>query len=330
MGSEDSNNKGHRDYVHSMLRRCRAFDYRKPWIYMVTLMKSDDVDALSLICGANEDSARVELLPNGCLFNECLEEFLRRSPAIRRITSVVMPDHVHVLFRVIETLPRAFGSYVQYLKSICTSEYRKRMAAVSAEAPSFFKMKFNDVICFEAGQRQAMYNYIQDNPRRRWVVMHNHDFFSRMNRLMFEGKTITAYGNQFLLDCPDMATVRWSHHFTPSEFERLKDYWRTVAARGGVLVSPFINVKEREVLREATALGGRIIYIKSNGFADRFKPGGKLFELCSEGRLLIVAPAEWRPEWDLEKARDSDKRRICMNMNVMAEKLADYLLARPR
>lgn len=30
-----------RDIIHSMLRRCENWDYKKPWIYQITLILAD-------------------------------------------------------------------------------------------------------------------------------------------------------------------------------------------------------------------------------------------------------------------------------------------------
>ncbi|MDE5998300.1 MAG: hypothetical protein K2G77_08850, partial [Muribaculaceae bacterium] len=49
---------------------------------------------------------------------------------------------------------------------------------------------------------------------------------------------------------------------------------------------------------------------------DRFKPSGKDFDLCCEGRLLLIAPAEHQTR------KLVLKRDMCMNGNEIAEKIA--------
>ena len=66
------------------------------------------------------------------------------------------------------------------------------------------------------------------------------------------------------------------------------------AGKGGaVLVSPCISQGEREIARRAFAAGYRVITLANKGFSPLYKPGGKLFESCAAGNLLMLAPAQW-------------------------------------
>lgn len=87
-----------------------------------------------------------------------------------------------------------------------------------------------------------------------------------------------------------------------------KERWLHTAANGGVLVSPFISKREKEVRTEAAELDGKFILVTNSPFKEREKPSGKDFELCSIGRMLIISPAE---ELDFG-------RKACMTMNALA------------
>ncbi len=60
-----------------------------------------------------------------------------------------------------------------------------------------------------------------------------------------------------------------------------------------VLVSPCISEGEREIARRAFAAGFRVITLANKGFSPLYKPGGKLFDVCAAGNLLMLAPANW-------------------------------------
>ncbi len=77
--------------------------------------------------------------------------------------------------------------------------------------------------------------------------------------------------------------------FTPEERLRKKEAWLSAAARGTVLVSPFISPDEKQVRAEAEALGARVILIVHEAFGERYKPAAHDFELCSSGHLLIIS-----------------------------------------
>lgn len=62
---------------------------------------------------------------------------------------------------------------------------------------------------------------------------------------------------------------------------------------GAVLVSPCISEGEREIARRAFAAGARVVTLANKGFSPLYKPGGKLFDACAAGNLLMLAPANW-------------------------------------
>ena len=60
-----------------------------------------------------------------------------------------------------------------------------------------------------------------------------------------------------------------------------------------MLISPAISHGEREIARRAYAAGRPVIVLRNKGFSPLYKPGGKLFEPCAAGNLLLLAPAGW-------------------------------------
>ena len=122
----------------------------------------------------------------------------------------------------------------------------------------------------------------------------------------------SAIGNHFLLSRPAFHQVQVSRRFfayaRDSRGNLLKDAPPAVAtpefaaklaaalaaAKGGtVLVSPCISQGEREIARRAFAAGYRVITLANKGFSPLYKPGGKLFETCAAGNLLMLAPVGW-------------------------------------
>ncbi len=81
-------------------------------------------------------------------------------------------------------------------------------------------------------------------------------------------------------------------HSTP-EFEAKLDEALSAARHGAVLVSPCISHGEREIARQAFVAGYRVITLQNKGFSPLYKPGGKLFETCANGNLLMLAPINW-------------------------------------
>ncbi len=122
----------------------------------------------------------------------------------------------------------------------------------------------------------------------------------------------SAIGNQALLQAPVILQVQCSRSWfeyrraqdgsilkdapplrETAEFAERRDAFLEEAAHGAVLVSPCISHGEREIARLAFERGHRVITLRNKGFNPLYKPGGKLFDQCAAGNLLILAPIAW-------------------------------------
>lgn len=129
----------------------------------------------------------------------------------------------------------------------------------------------------------------------------------------------SALGNRFLLTLP-LAQVQLSRSFfryrreripgggmrivrdaagvpavelsTP-EFEARRAELFDRAAHGEVLISPCVSDGEREIARLAFEAQLPLVALRNKGFSPLQKPSGRYFDACSEGRLLLLAPAAW-------------------------------------
>lgn len=68
---------------------------------------------------------------------------------------------------------------------------------------------------------------------------------------------------------------------------------RKSPAAKAFLSPPFISQKEKAVREAGLRAGASIIHLLDNGFPPRYKPSGRDFGLCCEGRLLEIAPVEY-------------------------------------
>ena len=128
-----------------------------------------------------------------------------------------------------------------------------------------------------------------------------------------------AIGNHFLLTRPVICQIQCSRSFFAYKRRRLPGGWQIcrdsagkpivekstpefeekataamrAAAQGAVLLSPCIRHGEREIARRAFEAGHRVITLQNKGFSPLYKPGGKLFETCAAGNLLMLAPIGW-------------------------------------
>jgi hypothetical protein len=102
------------------------------------------------------------------------------------------------------------------------------------------------------------------------------------------------------------------------EFETKLSDALSAARHGAVLVSPCISHGEREIARQAFTAGYRVITLQNKGFSPLYKPGGKLFETCAAGNLLMLAPANW-PYQPAEKEMTRDDAQV---LNRIAQLIA--------
>ena len=228
---------------------------------------------------------------------------------------------------------KSLGNIIGSFKSRSTSEVGKYLAARGGEPnpargegpnrgpgsargrvrPRFWADGYVDTILFGKGQLARMIHYLRDNPRRLGVKREHPELFKVTRELKIEGiGRFSAIGNHFLLTRSAFHQIQVSRRYfayaRDARGNLLKDAPPAVATRefeeklaaalaagkgGAVLVSPCISQGEREIARRAFAAGYRVITLANKGFSPLYKPGGKLFESCAAGNLLMLAPVGW-------------------------------------
>lgn len=294
----------------------RAFfhDYRSRCIYHITINKTSDnktseAPVLSELAGGVEN-VRVELSPLGKIIVGAIFEIQKREPAIRNLQYVIMPDHIHLLLFVTRRLSKSLGSYIGMLKVLIGQRYRDQ----AGQQTQLFEPDYYDRILHPTRKLDTIFNYIRQNPYRLAVRRAFPDFFTRCSNIRIADTLCQAYGNLHLLQNPFKDQVIVHRSDTKELYEHNRDRWLHNAANGGVLVSPFISRPEKTIRAEAEALGSRIILIVNQPFHDRFKPAAHDFDLCTKGRLLIIAPNQPLPF----------SRTACLKMNALAAEISKY------
>ncbi|MBO4286609.1 MAG: transposase [Kiritimatiellae bacterium] len=154
-----------------------------------------------------------------------------------------------------------------------------------------------------------------------------------------------AIGNHFLLTRPVICQIQCSRSYFAYKRRRLPGGWQIcrdsagkpiiekstptfeekaaaalcAAAKGAVLLSPCISHGEREIARRVFEAGHRVITLQNKGFSPLYKPGGKFFEMCAAGNLLMLAPISW-PYVSGEKAMTREQAQV---LNCIAQLIAD-------
>lgn len=303
--------------------RCPGHDYRSRCIYHIVLKKADYIPVFSEVVGFVGNHTwppTVKLSETGQIIANCLSKLKNQFPFISILRKCIMPDHVHIALFVKEESEFHLGQIVAELKRKCSSEFEA--LTHNNGKTEIFIPGYHDTFLSGNNQLKAMLAYISDNPRRHLVRKLNEGWFHRFT--ITDGKDrYEAYGNWDLLSEFQKVRVKYSRKYNQAELNIYKKLWHRTILNDGILVSPFIHSEEKKVRDWAIDNGGVLIYITYKPFTDRYKPSGKLFELCSEGRLMIVSfPIDFS-EQECIRNHGSPSYTTCQKMNELALKISN-------
>ena len=108
----------------SMKRRMNAIDYSEPGIYMITIATEGRKPLFGKVVADAQSVARMEKSQLGEWVNKEIEQIPRHYPQIRILAKQVMPDHLHFILYVTETLPVHLGRVINGFKSGCNKGYK--------------------------------------------------------------------------------------------------------------------------------------------------------------------------------------------------------------
>lgn len=314
-------------------RKNAAFwwDYTSPCIYMLTLNKRAYISAFGKVRG-RLDSARGQpdypctyRSPLGSIILSEVNALKYHILGLKLHQYILMPDHLHLIIQITMTTPRQLDDYIYDFMSRVD---RRAVVTQLIEADPhkdfiIFEPDFNDQIIGQDRNLNSLFEYLRLNPYRYLQRQLHPDFFTRISSLQLCGHECQAYGNVNLLSHPVKAAVVIHRRYTPLQLADYRRYWLTIAANGGVLVSPFISEAEKELLRTALTLHSKIILLKRSPFRERQKPGGKWADYCADGRLLILAPLD--PAYLNLRLHNPDAKILrdeCLYLNSLAEAIA--------
>ena len=302
--------------------RENGWDYRGRAIYHFTLPVEARYPLFGVLEGESAEKAFVRLNPFGrqvCRMLSGLAQFYeKKGYALKVLTQMVMPDHVHLVIQVLEPLPQSIGAVVRGFKSACTKIYKEEYfcsgenaAKVHGEgnprgenaakvhgkgekAPMHFTRIFAG-----RGQLRRMIDYVKDNPRRLWLKTRNPDLFRLHRHTEVNGLSFTSMGNHFLLDWPDRQAVEVSRSAVANQVEERLRTVLAAAHNGAVTYTAAISKGEQHIARALREQGYPMVVLLGDGFPKEgspheryYKPGGVYFEACSKGQLLLLEPTE--------------------------------------
>ncbi len=289
-------------------------DYSRVGFYMITMVTGHRRP----IFGECRDD-RVFLSPAGEVVRRRWFEIPNHRPEIEASTMQVMPDHLHGILYVKAKLDKPVGNTVRGFASGVTSELRKTTGNSSLKV---WGKGFHDRVIMNSKTLRNERNYIRDNPRRYCLKKAHPDLFVRVNHLRHERlpstQTWSGFGNLFLIEKPELLAVQVSRRVSREELDELETRVAERTAAGSVMVSPFISPGEKAIARMVMARPhGSLILIKPDGFPPMYKPSGAYFDLCAQGRLLVLTA------FTHTGRKQTLTRDCCLQMNAWVKDICD-------
>jgi len=314
--------------------RLRGFDYTRPYYYMVTLHRRDNLADFSAV---NETGLVENSITRA--FHQVIKGFHLKWFAVEPIWCyAIMPNHLHLLIKLAAGEKRmVLGSVIRLLMRALAEAYWEAVAqtelggakqgakglcgATGRSVAPVFARDWHDWIVMRDGQLHAFVTYIRENPARSWRRHTCRQYFQRVNTIDFLGRKWYGYGNTALLRLPVIEPFRCSREWAEGSKE-----WNEAVARasrigpGGAGIGTFMSPCEKRCGHVIGLAGGRWIVLSPEGFGECWHPGREYERHCAEGRMLFLSlwPAMTR------KPTRAELHERCHQMGaIVAEGLKD-------
>ena len=328
----------YRETIPNFWRRDKKHDYYKRCIYMLTMRKSVGMPDFSSISArdGNPYKPSISLSQIGAIVNNEIRNIPRHFSSVKLFDYVVMPDHIHIVVYLSEEGKHP-GEVVKKFKGECSRAWQLAQGLSDAEelaqgisdtqqlAPVFIN-GYHDRYSRSREHLETIKRYVRDNPRRLLIKRLYPEYFRKRRRISIDGKIYVMIGNPFLILHPFISQAL--HSSRRSYADNRNDYEKCLAniERGGVTIGTFFAHPEKELRDKAIATGGSVILMQGNGFNDFYAPQQPYFDLCMQGRCLIIGEERYRT------STSTDIREHNRAMNAVAARIAsgEAILSKPQ
>lgn len=268
-----------------MRRKLASYHYDRPGIAMLTLKARPGV----FLCRITPETFTLSSV--GTIAEQDLRNISSFYPQLGIDDHQIMPDHLHVIVHTYAPLP--MGRTLQtVMRGFKIGVNRKcREAGMDIRV---FEDGFYDQIILDEEHLKRERTYIRDNVRRLRMKRANPELFTRASAIhaaaLPPDVPFQGIGNLFLLDRPLKAQIQFSRSTTEEQWLVAEREILRKIELGFVFVSPFISPCEKRAFDLVLANGGSCIHLITAEIGPRYKPVGRYFDLCAEGRLLELAP----------------------------------------
>lgn len=293
--------------------------------------------------------AEVRLSTFGEKVQVCWQDIPQYHPNVQIIEAVVMPEHFHGLLHLDPLQGVTLGHIIRGFKHGCNNAYKEIYSVPTA---AVFSSGYNETTPITSEEIETKKQYIHDNPIRRLLKGQLRDCFTIFRNQISKNwntdrVTLGLQQDRFLANNPEalQTTIETlsprlltdqsgglclsyvgprelllssrklplvCHRMDEPQREKQIEAVLREALSGAVIVSAFISPKERDIRDMLLQKGLPVIEILDNGMSNAYKPWGKAFYYCAEGRLLQITPWTY-----LYQKEATVTRPMCMVMNEL-------------
>lgn len=296
---------------------------RKPLLGKVaaipTVERSPNTNAIPDNRTCVEERAKmawVELTPYGKAVDDMLRHYDEAHEGITVCKRIVMDDHLHIIlwvkkpqYSTVQHRPQsilqvAYGMRVQFTHiaqdmGVWPKGVRVE-GALHAEkgVGHVFEKQFVRTLS-RSGQLRSMIDYVVLNPYRKYMKRQHPDLFTMHKDTEVKGLRFRSMGNHWMLDWPERQMVQCSRSISEEDLQRLMKHTLQRAELGAVTYTAAKSKGEQRIARAVREAGWPLVVLLLDGFppagseSERYyKPGGVYFDICKNGKLLLLEAYE--------------------------------------
>ena len=279
--------------------------------YFVTMVTEGRQPVLSVIC----QGGYARWTEVGQCVNDEIHALTEKWPiAIDRLA--IMPDHIHLCFRVTENLNQS----ILKILSSCRS-FEQKEAGFNSDTKRLWERKYRLFVAFNREAYGRCIDYTAANPLRWWLTHHHSKILTPQmveHALLPSEFQWQAVGHLTLLESPLFFPIIIHRKDTPEQVAQLASQALRVAQNGGVIVGGFISQAEKALLK---ALYAKVPDLKLIRLVPHtlsgYKPPARVVDAFAQGRRLLLTSVPGVQE------DETCSRVVCLRHNAVAEHFAE-------
>lgn len=239
--------------------------------------------------------ATVNLTPLGFATSTGLANLRNLVEGLILCAKQIMPDHLHAVVWITKDTGRS-------IRQICNG-FRIGIKRKAIEA-GVWKEEDGHILDIpyirtltHKGQLGHMIDYTHANPDNAWLRHITPDLYTIRRNMQLAGLSFDGMGKDRLLAYPVRQVIALSRSLTSEQTDRTVSGALRRAEQGAVTYTAAINAGEKAVSRAIRENHHPLVIMLLDGFppegseaARYFHPHGIYHKICSEGKLLLLAP----------------------------------------